>query len=240
MKDIFYTKKDRRMKVLQVLLVLLICIIMYGVDVYLNLGYFRRSMIKVSLFILVPFLFSLFNPGFSLFSVLKKGKEDNSLLKSVILGLLVYGFLLTLYVIIKGFIDLDSIESALKANMNVDKSNFVFVALYISFINSFLEEFFFRGFGSLKLRDKNGKLFAYTTSSAFFALYHLSMVRGWTSPLIVVLGIIGLFLSGIFFNLINERNGNIYNSYMVHMFANFAINTIGFQMFGLIDLPFLG
>ena len=225
---------------LQVLLILIICIIMYSVDVYLNLGYFRRSIIKVALFIIVPLVFSMFNPGFSLFSVLKKGKEEKSLLKSVLLGILVYVFLLTLYVIIKGFIDLDSIEGALKANMNVDKSNFVFVALYISFINSFLEEFFFRGFGSLKLRDKNGKLFAYTMSSAFFAVYHLSMVREWTSPLIVVLGIIGLFLSGIFFNLINERNGNIYNSYMVHMFANFAINTIGFQMFGLINLPFLG
>jgi len=240
MKDIFYTKKDNRMMGLQVLLILIICIIMYSVDVYLNLGYFRRSIIKVALFIIVPLVFSMFNPGFSLFSVLKKGKEEKSLLKSVLLGILVYVFLLTLYVIIKGFIDLDSIEGALKANMNVDKSNFVFVALYISFINSFLEEFFFRGFGSLKLRDKNGKLFAYTMSSAFFAVYHLSMVREWTSPLIVVLGIIGLFLSGIFFNLINERNGNIYNSYMVHMFANFAINTIGFQMFGLINLPFLG
>lgn len=235
MKDIFYTKKDKRMKALQVLLILLICIIMYGVDVYLNLGYFRRSIIKVSLFILVPFSYSAFNPGFSLFSVLKKGREDKSLLKSLILGILVYIFLIALYVIIKGFI-----ESALKANMNVDKTNFVLVALYISFINSFLEEFFFRGFGSLKLRDQNGKLFAYMTSSAFFALYHLSMVKGWTSPLIVLLGIIGLFLSGIFFNLINERNQNLYNSYMVHMFANFAINTIGFQMFGLINLTFLG
>jgi len=228
------------MKALQALLILIICIIMYGVDVYLNLGYFRRSIIKVALFIIIPLVFSMLNPGFSLFSVLKKGKVDKSLLKSVLLGILVYILLLALYVIIRGFIDLDSIEGALKANMNVDRNNFVVIAIYISFINSFLEEFFFRGFGSLKLRGKNGKLFAYTMSSAFFALYHLSMVRGWTSPLIVILGIIGLFLSGIFFNLINERNQNIYNSYMVHMFANFAINTIGFQMFGLINLPFLG
>jgi len=46
-------------------------------------------------------------------------------------------------------------------------------------------------------------------------------------------------LSGIFFNLLNDKNKNIYNSYMVHMFANFAINTLGLQMFGIIDLPFL-
>ena len=33
---------------------------------------------------------------------------------------------------------------------------------------------------------------------------------------------------------LNELNNNIYSSWFVHMFANFAINTVGFILFGVI------
>ncbi|NMO95148.1 hypothetical protein [Paenibacillus lemnae] len=36
---------------------------------------------------------------------------------------------------------------------------------------------------------------------------------------------------GLLFNWLNEKNGNIYASWMVHMCANLAINTIGFMLF---------
>ena len=33
---------------------------------------------------------------------------------------------------------------------------------------------------------------------------------------------------------LNEVNDNIYSSWFVHMFCNFAINTIGFILFGVL------
>jgi len=57
------------------------------------------------------------------------------------------------------------------------------------------------------------------------------MMIGWFSPLIFLLALTGLFVGGLIFNFFNERFGNIYVSWLIHMFANFAINTVGFIMF---------
>lgn len=240
MKDIFYPLNRSRRKGLHLALLIFGAAAMMLVDVFLQLSYGQRSLVKGILFLILPLIYSRMTPGFHLLGVFGKGAGKKGFLSSLLLGVLVYGGLMGLYLLIQGFLDLKQIESAIVTNMSVDRENFLPVALYISFGNSLLEEFFFRGFGCLKLGEKSSRLFAYSVSAALFALYHLPMVSGWTSPLITGLGIFGLFLSGIFFNLLNAGKGNLYNSYMVHMFANFAINTIGLQMFGLIRLPFLG
>ena len=48
---------------------------------------------------------------------------------------------------------------------------------------------------------------------------------------VVILVLIGLFAGGLIFNWFDEKFGNIYMSWLVHMFANFATNTIGFILF---------
>ena len=54
------------------------------------------------------------------------------------------------------------------------------------------------------------------------------MMTGWFSPWLFGLVLVGLTVGGIVFNLLNRWTGTIYCSWLVHMFANFAINTIGF------------
>ena len=39
---------------------------------------------------------------------------------------------------------------------------------------------------------------------------------------------VGLVIGGVIFNWLNEKLDTIYCSWLTHMFANFAINTIGF------------
>ena len=108
------------------------------------------------------------------------------------------------------------------------------MAIYISFVNSMLEEFFFRGYAFLILKTECGRLFAYIFSSSLFAFYHVGMTSGWFNPLIYILSMLGLFIGGCIFNLLNERMLSILPSWLVHMCANFAINTIGFILFGII------
>lgn len=57
------------------------------------------------------------------------------------------------------------------------------------------------------------------------------MMKGWFSIYLYIITLIGLFIGGLIFNYLNEKNENIYSSWLVHMFANFAINTIGFILF---------
>ena len=60
------------------------------------------------------------------------------------------------------------------------------------------------------------------------------MMIGWFDVIVIALAIIGLAIGGMIFNYFNEKNENIYMSWLIHMFANFAINTIGFVLFGII------
>ena len=96
------------------------------------------------------------------------------------------------------------------------------------------KEFFFRGFAFLRLKGSAPRIFAYIFSAAAFSLYHVAMMIGWFSPILFALVMLGLFVGGLIFNALNDKFGNIYPSWLTHMAANFAINTIGFILFGVI------
>ena len=117
-------------------------------------------------------------------------------------------------------------------SVGVHAGNFIYVSLYIAVVNSFLEEFFFRGFSFLCLKAQTGRKFAFLFSAAMFSLYHAAMTIGWFSPLLLCLILLVLFGTGLFLNYVDEKSQTLYNSYFMHMFANFAINTIGFILFG--------
>ena len=71
-------------------------------------------------------------------------------------------------------------------------------------------------------------------SAIVFALYHVSILQGWFSPLLYALAMAGLAAGGLLFNFLDSRVQSILPSYLVHMAANLAINTIGLILFGLI------
>ena len=77
-------------------------------------------------------------------------------------------------------------------------------------------------------------MISYVFSAGLFAFYHVGMTFGWFNVWIYVLAMLGLFIGGVIFNYLNDKFGNIYSSWLVHMFANFAINTIGCMLFGII------
>lgn len=93
----------------------------------------------------------------------------------------------------------------------------------------------FRGFAFMTLKKVASRKTAYIFSAALFSMYHIGMITSWSSLSLLLLLIVSLFVSGIMFNYLNEKNGNIYVSWMVHMFTNFAINTVGCILFGIID-----
>ena len=53
-------------------------------------------------------------------------------------------------------------------------------------------------------------------------------------PAVLALLMFGLIVGGLIFNALNDKLGNIYPSWFVHMAANFAINSIGLILFDII------
>ncbi len=212
-------------------IVLMCCTIMGIVDAIIKPNYAVKSAIKIILFLGCPLVYSHLTKQLSLKKLFCFKKQ--SFFMSLFLGVGVFIVIMGTYFSLRNVLDLSGITVALQSNIGVSKNNFVFVSLYISFVNSLLEEFFFRGFAFLSLKKFTSRSLAYSISSIAFALYHIAMMLGWFSIVTFVLVMMGLVVGGIIFNFLNEKNEDIYSSWMVHMFANFAINVIGFILFGI-------
>lgn len=208
-------------------------ILMSLVDGFINPGYGVKSAIKIILFFLVPII-SAGWVGIKGFKDLLRPTGSRAMSRTLVLGLGVYAGILAAYFILRPYIDLETIRLALAEDLGVNRDNFILVALYISFMNSLLEEFFFRGYLFLGLLQRTGRIPAYSISAFLFAAYHVAIIGSWFSPLIFLLAMAGLFIGGLIFNYLNERNGNIINSWVVHLMANLAINTVGLIMFEMV------
>ena len=212
-------------------LVAMACIIMGIVDAVIQPGYAVKSLIKIVLFLLIPIAYGLFNREVSIKKLIKTNKSG--IVTAVSLGAAVYVTILGAYFIFRNVFDFSALTTSLGETTGVNKSNFIWVACYISFVNSLLEEFFFRGFSFITLKKFTTRKFAYIFSSLSFALYHIAMMIGWFGIPVILISLIGLFAGGLIFNKFDEKNGNIYLSWLTHMFANFATNTIGFILFSV-------
>lgn len=207
---------------------LLCCGIMALVDGVLRPGYAVKSAIKILLFLGAPLLLSLCFRELSCLSLLRFPKKG--FVTALGLGAAVYGIILGGYFLVRPFFDFSSIAGKLTQNAGVTKENFLYISLYISFVNSLLEEFFFRGFLFTNLRRFSTDRFAHGFSAVTFAAYHVAMMLGWFSLPLFLLVMAGLTAGGLIFNYLNQRLGTVYISWLVHMCANFAINTIGFML----------
>ena len=218
----------KRTTILILTLTVISCLVMTLVDGVLRPGYAVKSAIKIALFMLIPLIASKMDHSVLYLSLLRPKKKG--LLPAIALGVGIYAVILGGYFLVSPFFDFSQIAGALTDNAGVTKENFLYVSLYISFINSFLEEFFFRGFVFTNLKHHSGRKLAYIFSAAAFSLYHVAMMIGWFSPALFLLVMVGLVVGGMIFNWLNEKLDTIYCSWLTHMFANFAINTIGFML----------
>ncbi len=213
--------------------VTLISLVVASVDAFLKPDYWTKVPLKSGLFLVLPLLY---------FFIAKEGKSlkelfrfrFKTLLWALGFGLAIYGVIVGGYFATRSVIDFASITGTLTEDNGISAENFLWVSLYISFMNSFLEEFFFRGFAFLALEKHTGHKFANFFSAALFAAYHTGMLvlmfEWWVLPLLFL----GLFAGGLIFNFLNRKGGSLYTSWFCHMFANFGINTVAFILFGLI------
>ncbi|MEA1961025.1 MAG: CPBP family intramembrane glutamic endopeptidase [Bacillota bacterium] len=205
---------------------------MFFVETLLQPTYLYKSLIKILTFLSCVFVYYSYHKETSIANILSV-KSKKQLLFSLLLGAGVYVTIIGIYVISKSLIDLDNISLSLMGKENVSKDNFLYVSLYISIINSFLEELFFRGFAFIELKKYCGIVFAWVFSATVFAIYHIAIMSSWFSTGLFMVIFISLILAGGLFNYL-DKNNTILNSWLVHMGANLGINTIGFIMFELI------
>lgn len=225
-------KSNIKNSIFMIVIIILFCGLMAVIDGIYKADYFIKSAIKLVLFMALPLLYSLYDREIKIKEIFRPQK--NGMRLAFILCISVYAVILGGYLLLKDIFDFSKITDSLTTNIGVTGTNFIFVSIYISFVNSLLEEFFFRGFAFLTLKKMTGKKFAYIFSAAMFSIYHIAMMIGWFDIKVFLIVMAGLFAGGLIFNYLNDKSETLYPSWLVHMFANFAINTIGFMLFGII------
>ncbi|MFD2630624.1 CPBP family intramembrane glutamic endopeptidase [Oceanobacillus kapialis] len=201
-----------------------LAIIEHGVEI----NYVIKTLCKISFFFLVIWSYKKIFKDFRFRDILsfsKLGRRE--WIKVMLLGLLSAGVVLGAYLLFLPYIDLNLIHQDLTERLGITALGFIFVGIYISFGNSLLEEYFFRGFIFFNLPRKWG----YIYSPLLFASYHIPMIILWFTVDIILICFIGLWIIGVVFHLVNEKNRTIWASWIIHICADIMIIMIGLNVF---------
>lgn len=218
-------------KILLMALTILGCAAMAYIESVLRPIYPVKSALKWAVFAGCAVLYLLFSKNHTLLRAFSR-PDRHSLRLAGALAAGVFVVITGGYLLLSPWLNLSSIIGNLGTKEGITSATFPFVALYISFGNSFLEEFFFRGFAFLSLREFCPR-FAWLFSALAFSLYHITIMDGWFSPALFLLLTAALVVAGLLFNWL-DRQGTLWPGWFVHMAANLAINTIGLHLFGII------
>ena len=205
-------------------LIILGCGAMALVETLLEPPYAVKSGLKILIFLVVPLVYlkAKGETGFRRLLI----PDKKGLARSLLLGTAVYGAIMAAFLLTRNVFDYGRIVDLLAQDQGVGRGSFLLVAAYISFGNSLLEEFFFRAIAFLKLSAYAGRRAAYAFSACLFAVYHIAMIASSFPVPLLLLALLGLAAGGGIFCWLDERSGNIYHSWMVHIFADLALMTI--------------
>ncbi len=227
MKTSLFSKKSISIILCIVIFSAVICVI----DSVIQPGYWIKSASKVTLFAIIAVFYLLINKEEIKFIKKLFIPHKRDIPKILAFATVIYAVIVGGYFLLRPYFDFSQITSKLTSDTGVSKENFIYVALYISIINSLLEELLFRGLGFLILKRTSSRSFAYIFSSLAFALYHSGMTAGYFNIGVFIFTLTALFAGGLIFSFLDERSQTVYPSYLVHMSANLGINTVGMILF---------
>ncbi|MBR0137030.1 MAG: CPBP family intramembrane metalloprotease [Erysipelotrichaceae bacterium] len=214
----------KRRSVVTVIIAMLATAMMILIEQYLKPGYWIKSLFKIVIFAGTMIAYCLLYK-ISFKEAINFRKLKGARILYVLCGC-VYAVVIIAFLIARNYMNMDSIKAALIGKEHLTRENCLFVFAYIIIVNSFLEESFFRGFIFNQLKEVSVR-FAAVFSGLMFALYHIGIVSGWFNPVLFVICIAALCVSGMFLQGICEHFGSLKASWLLHGFANIAINTIG-------------
>jgi membrane protease YdiL (CAAX protease family) len=215
-------------------------LLLHFFDQGIALSYINKIGLKIALFVVVPAVYTMWT-GENVFktSISNRRARDEKrrhLKSAVALGTGVFIAIIVTYIFMKQHIDSSQLVLEFQEKYKINASNILYYSFYLVFINSFLEEFFFRGFLFLNMKRLGFRKTAYAFSSLLFTVYHIANFQNWFSVSIFVFALVGLFVGGCIFNYLDEKQETFLNSWLVHICADLAIVTIGLYIFGIIKV----
>ena len=201
----------------------------YFLEQYLShLTYAQSSCLKMTIFLAAMLLYCVSYDEMDFFKRLfQPSRFRNEYRRGLFWGVLAAVSILGASAAFMLYIDSGSVRAQIMS-ATYRSANYALASLYVIFVNTLLEEVFFRGFVFLRLYRSGNTVFAYLFSALLFALYHAYIFTATFSPPLIVITIFGLFLSGLLLCYLNARANNIFNGWITHTIASAAIMIVGF------------
>lgn len=222
---------EKKIFVGYIILSSLICAsILFAVEQVLMVDYLTKTVSKIVLFTISPLILIKCLMKTTLRDGLNIELVDRKTLSlGILLGIIAVSVLMGTFMLLKNYIDMPAIALELSSKSKVTAGNYLFVGAYLTIVNSFLEEFFFRGYIFINIYKCGYKKLAYIFSSALFSLYHIGIFKNWFNIQLIILCLFGLFITGLVLNYVDTKSHNFLNSWVTHIMANIAIVLIGYK-----------
>lgn len=214
-----------------ILLVVIGCLLMAIVDGS-RLDYVTKALLKITAFSMIPLIYAKSIGKIKLTKYLRMDPKQG--LPALMLGLGLIGLTLGLYFWIGRWFDFSTLSGILDRNFTAGTLNFLPIAFYIAFINSFLEEFFFRAFAYLSLKEVSSQRFANIFSAIAFSLYHVFLMAGLFDWWLYLSAIGLLVVAGWIFNRLDRKSNTLIPSWIFHACANWGLNLIALMLLKVI------
>lgn len=206
-------------------------IVLYAIEQVLMTPYIIKTIIKIPMFTLLPFLINhyLIKLKFSL--RIKKSEQRYILKWSVLVFVITFAVAFAL----KSFIDVEAVSSDFSNRMMLSNRDMILAAVYTIFVNSLIEEYFFRGFIFQGLLKQGWHKTAYIISAAAFAVYHVSIFEAWFGIRLMMVMLLGLFAGGLIFAYFVKKTESILAPWFIHISADLALIIFGLRVLDLLS-----
>ena len=195
--------------------------------------YIPKQILRISLFLIIPMI-GIYVLRKS--NIKKEIRYQKPTLKELrvplLIGIVIFIGTLGGYFVFQFMFEAEGvIEGAQK--LGITPGNVLIWGFYLSFINSLVEEFFFRGYIFFSL-EKRSYTLAVIVSGLLWAIYHVVIFDTIFELYTMVFTIIGLFIIGVLLAYINRYGKSFINSWIVHIFADIAVVIIVLYMYTLV------
>ena len=149
------------------------------------------------------------------------------------LGLVISGIIIASYwAFARNLIDPQMVQDAIAPNRLGEPARYLGLAVYLTLINSLLEEYVWRWFVFKKFEELFGSSkwagrIAVFGSALGFTIHHIIALRGQFDWTITVLGSSGVFIGGLVWSWLYLRYRSIWPAFLSHAIVDIAVFMVG-------------
>lgn len=220
-------KKSHGLNLLVLILLFFICTLLQGAISYIAIGFVSEPYLQLlDLFLtaILSIICLVWGLKFNKLSPYSMGLIKKVAFVEYIIGLMIGIVMISTPAIICSALGICSFELSV-----TDPRNLLTILLFfIGFvIQGFSEELFCRSCFFVGLTERHSIIFSILASASFFVILHIS------NPQLSIIGLINIFLFGIFAALYFLQRGNIWGISAIHTIWNFVQgNVLGFNVSG--------